>query len=127
MMITEIFWYGSFSSLVFLALSPHPPEWLTGLNGIGIAFAAVQIATMLGGMWYARVQLGVRLTGRTQAIWFGGLAMILICATATWHHRQTEWLVSVPLAFMTLVASALLAGPRRWNEVRAVVSGWRAR
>jgi len=127
MMITEIAWYGSFSGLVVLALSPHPPSWLTGLYGIGIAFAVVQLATMLGGLWYCRVALGVRLQGRTQAIWFGGLAMVVICAVATWHDRTTNWKVAVPMAFATLVVPVILAGPRRWNEVRAVVSGWRAR
>lgn len=127
MMITEIGWYGSFSGLVFFALSPHPPEWLTGLHGIGVAFALVQIASMLGGMWYARVKLGVHLLARTQAIWFGGLAMVVICALSTWHDRTTNWQVSVPLALVTLAAPVALAGPRRWNEVRAVIAGWRAR
>jgi len=127
MMITEIVWYGSFSGLVVLALSPYGPHWFAGLNGIGIAFAVVQIATMLGGMWYARAALGVRLQSRTQAIWFGGLAMVVICAVSTWHHRSTVWSVSIPLALMTLAVPVLLAGPRRWNEVRAVFSGWRAR
>lgn len=127
MMITEIAWFGSFSGLVVLALSPHPPSWLTGLNGIGIAFTVVQIVTMFGGLWYARAKLGVRLQGRTRAIWLGGLVMVLICAAATWHDRSTHWVVSVPLALMTLVVPIVLAGPRRWNEVRAVVSGWRGR
>jgi len=127
MMITEIAWYVSFSGLVVVALSPHPPTWLTGLHGIGIAFAVVQIATMLGGMWYARVALGVRLQLRTQAIWFGGLAMVVICAAATWNDHATNWKVSIPLAVATLVVPIILAGPRRWNEVRAVVSGWRGR
>lgn len=127
MMITEIAWYGSFSGLVVLALSPHPPDWLTGLNGIGIAFAVVQLGTMLGGMWYARAALGVRLLSRTQAIWLGGLVMVVICAVATWHDRTTNWQVSVPLALCTLVVPVVLAGPRRWNEVRAVISGWRTR
>lgn len=127
MMITEICWYGGFSGLVVLALSPHPPSWMTGLYGIGLAFAFVQIATMLGGLWYTRTRLAVRLTLRTQAIWFGGLAVIVICAAATWHDRSTNWLVSVPLALLTLVAPIVFAGPRRWNDVRAVVSGWRAR
>ncbi|MBM3619936.1 MAG: hypothetical protein FJX20_04525 [Alphaproteobacteria bacterium] len=127
MMITEIAWYGGFSGLVVLALSPHAPPWLTDLNGIGIAFAVVQIATMLGGLWYIRTALGVSLTARTQAIWLGGLAMIVICAAATWHDRSTNWQVSVPLALLALVAPIAFAGPRRWNEVRAVVSGWRGR
>ena len=127
MMITEVAWFGSFSGLVVLALSPHPPTWLTGLYGIGIAFAVVQVATMLGGMWYARVAMGVRLQARTQAIWFGGLAMVAICAAATWHDRATNWKVAIPLAIVTLIVPVMLAGPRRWNEVRAVVSGWRGR
>lgn len=127
MVITEVAWYGCFSGLVILALGTYGPPWFAGLNGIGIAFAVVQVATMLGGLWYTRTVLGVRLAERTQAIWFGGLATIVICATATWHDRSTNWAVSVPLALMTLVVPVLLAGPRRWKDVRAVVSGWRAR
>lgn len=127
MVITEIAWYGGFAGLVALALSPYAPSWLNGLTGIGLAFAVVQVATMLGGLWYTRTRLGVRLSSRAQAIWFGGLAMIVLCAAATWHDRSTNWAVSVPLALLTLLAPVLLAGPRRWNDVRAVVSAWRAR
>lgn len=127
MVITEIAWYGGFSGLVVLALGPYGPTWFAGLNGIGIAFAVVQVVTMLGGFWYTHTVLGVRLASRTYAIWLGGLAMVVICATATWHDRSTNWAVSVPLALMALVVPVLLAGPRRWNEVRAVVSGWRGR
>lgn len=127
MMITEIAWYGGFSGLVFVALSPHAPEWFTGLRAIGLAFALVQLASMLGGMWYARIRLGVRLTVRSQAIWFGGLTMVAICAAATWNDRTTNWQVSVPLTILALVAPALFAGPRRWSEVRAVFLGWRGR
>lgn len=127
MMITEIAWYGGFSGLVVFALSPYAPPWFTGLTGIGIAFAIVQVATMLGSLWYTCARLGVHLTSRAQAIWFGGLAMIVICATATWHDRSTNWVVSAPLALLALLTPVLLAGPRRWNDVRAVVSGWRVR
>lgn len=127
MMITEIAWYGGFSGLVALALSPNAPSWMTGLHGIGMAFAAVQVATMLGGLCYTRAKLGVRLQGRTRAIWLGGLAMVALCALATWHDRSVNWAVSIPLALMTLIVPVVLAGPRRWNEVRAVIAGWRAR
>lgn len=127
MMIIEIAWYGSFSALVALALSPSAPAWFAGLKGIGMAFAVVQVATLLGAMVYAHVALGVRLQARAQAIWLGGLAMVVVCALATWGDRTTSWAVSVPLAVITLVVPVILAGPRRWNEVRAVILGWRAR
>ncbi len=127
MVIIEIAWYGSFSALVALALSPFAPAWFAGLKGIGIAFAAVQVATLLGAMGYAHVALGIRLQSRARAIWFGGLATVAICALATWGDRTTNWTLSIPLAVLTLVVPVVLAGPRRWNEVRAVIAGRRAR
>ena len=127
MMIIEIAWYGSFSALVALALSPFAPAWFAGLKGIGIAFAMVQIGTLLGAMWYAHAALGVRLRRRVQAIWLGGFAMVVICAVATWGDRTTSWTVSIPLAVLTLIVPVILAGPRRWNEVRAVIAARLAR
>ena len=127
MMTIEIAWYGGISGIVFIALGPHAPSWMPGLDAIGLGFPVVQVPPILGGLWYAYVALGVRLQARTQAIWFGGLIMVAICAAATWHDRSTNWKVSIPLALLTLVVSVALAGPRRWNEVRAVIAGWRAR
>jgi O-antigen/teichoic acid export membrane protein len=94
-----------------------PIPWLSGIEGLGIAYFATYIVTTIVTCWVTWWRYRTFTQWRVTILWLIGLVLIGICAAATWRSRTVDWPVSLTLSVMVSVAPLVMLDARRRQQV----------
>jgi O-antigen/teichoic acid export membrane protein len=97
-----------------------PIPWLSGIEGIGIAYFATYVLTTAVTVFVTWKRYGVFTRPRLTAFWLFGLAVVVLCAIVTWRSHTVNWPVSIGLSLVACAAPLMMVDASR----RAQVADW---
>ena len=127
--VTETgFWLGLLG-LGWLAVAfpagQGPIPWLSGIEGIGLAFFASFVVTTAITVTVTWKRYGTFTSPRLTFLWVLGLLIIVACEALTWRSRTVDWPVSIGMALVACAAPLIMldAGRRAqlgelWQRIR---------